>query len=150
LPITDNITIPFLKSFSKLACLQLKKINCITRSKVDELNIKVTSLSQYAVYLSGGNQQKVILARGLCNKEAKLFLFEEPTRGVDIGSRVEIYKMINYLTNKGNSCIIVSSDLDELLLLCDRILVLENGSVSRNLETSETSKSDLLKIIMEN
>jgi ribose transport system ATP-binding protein len=150
LPIKDNITIPYLKLFANLGFLKRNRINDITRLKVDELNIKVTSLSQHAISLSGGNQQKVILARWLCNKDAKVFLFEEPTRGIDIGSKVEIYKMIDNLTKKGSSCIIASSDLDELLLLCDRILVLESGSVSLNLKASETSKSRLLKIIMGN
>lgn len=148
LSITDNITMPFLKLFTKLGCLQHKRINRMVQSKVNELDIKATNLSQYAINLSGGNQQKVILARWLSNKNTKILLFEEPTRGIDIGSKVEIYKIINNLTKKGNACIIMSSELDELLLLCDRILVLEKGSISTVLDVSDTSKADLLQIIM--
>ena len=148
LPVTDNITMPYLKSFAVLGCLQAKRIEEATRSKVDELNIRVVNLSQCASELSGGSQQKVILARWLCNKNARIFLFEEPTRGVDVGSKTEIYQMIHDLTKRGNSCIVVSSELDEILLLCDRILVMNDGMVSHVLRTSETSKTNLLKMIM--
>ncbi|MBN1618621.1 sugar ABC transporter ATP-binding protein [Candidatus Dojkabacteria bacterium] len=148
LSVADNITMPFLKLFSKMGFLLYKKISHIVQEKVSELDIKTTNLSQHAIDLSGGNQQKVILARWLSNKEVKILLFEEPTRGVDVASKVEIYSIINNLTQKGNACLIMSSELDELLLLCDRILVLEKGSIAEVLNISEISKSQLLKIIM--
>lgn len=148
LPITENILMPYLKSFSNKGFISAKKILNATDSKVKELNIKVNHLSQPVIYLSGGNQQKVILARWLCNDKAGIFLFEEPTRGIDIGSKFEIYQYINNLKKRKCGCIIVSSEIDEILLLCDRLLVLENGCLSDTLESSNINKSALFQLIM--
>lgn len=146
--VTDNITMPYLQELSLMGFVNVNKARTITKIKVAELKIKISDILQPVVYLSGGNQQKVILARWLCNKNAKLFIFEEPTKGIDIVAKSEIYSIINKFKINGNGCIVMSSDLDELMLLSDRIIVIENGCISNITETSSMSKHDLLEIVM--
>jgi ribose transport system ATP-binding protein len=93
--------------------------------------------------LSGGTQQKIILSKWLAT-QARVLIFDEPTRGIDIGARVEIYNLINDLAQNGNSIIITSVDFNEILGMCDRILVMRNGRIVANLPRSEASKQSLL------
>lgn len=146
--VTDNVTMPYLQELSLMGFLNSKKAKMITKIKVNELKIKTSDIQQPVVNLSGGNQQKVILARWLCNKNAKLFIFEEPTKGIDISAKSEIYSIINNFKITGNGCIVMTSDLDELMLLSDRIIILEMGSISSIINTDNVSKADLFEIVM--
>ena len=96
---------------------------------IDELSIKTDSNRKLTGKLSGGNQQKVLLARYLLTKP-KVLIFDEPTRGIDVGAKVSIYQILNRLKSEGISIIMISSDLSEVMGISDRILVMYNGSIT--------------------
>jgi len=146
--VIDNITMPYLKHHSLFGFVDGGKVRGIAKEKVSDLCIKVSDIEQAVTYLSGGNQQKVILARLLSNNKAKIFVLEEPTKGIDIGAKSEIYSIINKLLENGNACLVISSDLDELMLLSDRIIVLESGIIKKILDANDVSRSELLNIVM--
>jgi ribose transport system ATP-binding protein len=109
----------------------------------ERLGIHTESLSQKALFLSGGTQQKVVLSKWLATR-SRVLIFDEPTQGIDVGARVEIYRLINELAQQGVGIIIVSSDLSEILGMCDRILILYQGRVAAHLPRSAASKSVIL------
>lgn len=146
--VADNITMPYLKDYSRMGVIDSDKVREITSEKVSSLGIKVSDVDQPVAYLSGGNQQKVILARLLCNSNAKLFILEEPTKGIDVGARAEIYSIITDVLKKGNACIVSSSDLDELMLLCDRIILLDGGGIKKILNVECVKSRELLDFVM--
>ena len=108
-----------------------------------ELDIKLTSLDQLALNLSGGNQQKVVLSKWLCT-QADIFIFDEPTRGIDVGSKQEFYRLMNELTARGVAIIVISSDLPELLSISDRILVMHNGTIVEQFKRDEFDQEKIL------
>ena len=114
----------------------------ITRNYITSLRIKTPSESQLAKNLSGGNQQKVMLARWLFN-QSKLMIFEEPTRGIDVNAKVEVYNLMSEIVEAGNSVVIVSSDLAELEGICDRILVMRNGRIAKELVGDEIEQGQI-------
>ena len=109
----------------------------------DQLKIKCTSLDQKISELSGGNQQKVIIAKWLL-ADAELFLFDEPTRGIDVGAKNEIYKIMRNLANEGRGVIMVSSELPELLSVCDEIIVFNNGEINSRISSSEATEEKII------
>src|SRR5512134_102178 len=110
---------------------------------VGELLIRTPSLSQIVNNLSGGNQQKVVVAKWLfCN--SKILIFDEPTRGIDVGTKYAIYELIGFLARQGRGIIMISSDLPEVLGLTDRLLVLHEGSLAATLTTAETTPDEVL------
>jgi ribose transport system ATP-binding protein len=96
--------------------------------------------------LSGGNQQKVVIARSLCCKSS-IFLFDEPTQGVDVGAKVEIYHLLNDIVRRGAAVLIASSELPELLGMCDRILAMYRGEIIEEFKAKETSQEEILRAI---
>lgn len=115
-----------LTSFANV--LDRRRIEEMASKSIQDLQIKTAGLNQTIRYLSGGNQQKVLLARWL-NVKPKILILDEPTRGVDVGAKAEIRRVIQELVNQGISAIVISSDLEELLAMSDRILVMSNGSI---------------------
>lgn len=113
---------------SRANILDRNRIETMATDSIKKLQIKTSGPSQLIRYLSGGNQQKVLLARWL-NAEPKILILDEPTRGVDVGAKAEIRRVIQNLVNQGISAIVISSDLEELLAMSDRILVMANGSI---------------------
>ena len=109
----------------------------------ERLGIRDKNLAQYVVYLSGGTQQKVVLSKWLATR-SRVLIFDEPTRGIDVGARVEIYHLMNELAQQGTAMIIVSSDLSEILGMCDRILVLYQGRIVAHLPRAAASKQAIL------
>ena len=96
--------------------------------------------------LSGGNQQKIVLAKWL-ESNSDIIIFDEPTRGIDVGAKYEIYQLINQLAEKGKSIIIVSSELSELLGICNRIIVMHEGHLKGEInDTSTSTQKDILKM----
>jgi ABC-type sugar transport system ATPase subunit len=100
----------------------------LVKPVMDELNVKTPSLMQEVVYLSGGNQQKVVLGKWLVNK-ARVYVFDEPTRGIDVNAKAEFYKQMTRLAREGNSIIMVSSEMPELISMSDRVLVVREGAI---------------------
>ncbi|MBP9015430.1 MAG: sugar ABC transporter ATP-binding protein [Candidatus Atribacteria bacterium] len=116
---------------------------------VDKLSIKVGSVQQKVSELSGGNQQKVIIARWLC-KNPDILIFDEPTTGIDVGTKAEIYKLFSEILDEGKGIILISSYLPELIGLSDRIIVISNGEVAGEVERKDFSEEYLLRLAMKN
>lgn len=115
-----------------------------SEQQVKALRIKTTHLEQAAVNLSGGNQQKIIIARWVC-KDTDILIFDEPTRGIDVGAKLEIYELMNRLVAKGKSIIMISSELPEVLGMCDRILVMRSGRITGELSANEATQEKIMQ-----
>jgi ABC-type sugar transport system ATPase subunit len=141
LTVLENISIATLPRYTNAGVLDKRKERKDGQAQVDALRIKVSSLSQAVGELSGGNQQKVLISRWLL-RSPRLYIFSEPTRGIDVGAKVEIYKIIRELTSRGNSAIIVSSELPEIIGMSDRILVMHAGRLGGVLDQSKTTATE--------
>jgi ABC-type sugar transport system ATPase subunit len=132
LPIDYNVTIATLPAISRFGFLDHKAERSITKEHVDRLRIKCSSGMQLAGRLSGGNQQKVVIAKWLA-RGARIFLFDEPTRGIDVGAKVEVFEVMSELARSGAAILMVSSELPEITQVADRILVMREGEISGEL-----------------
>jgi ribose transport system ATP-binding protein len=142
--VTSNICITTLDDLQTLFFLSEKKEAELTAKYISDLQIKTSSPSQLAKNLSGGNQQKIVLAKWLA-KKPKVLMLDEPTRGIDINAKNEIYKLILKLAEEGLGIIMVSSELPEILAVSDRILVMAEGAVTGEFIASEATESKILK-----
>lgn len=142
--VKENIVMSVLRKISKLTIISVKTINKITDHAVKSFGIRTPSGNQKVIKLSGGNQQKIVFAR-IAEVRPRILLLDEPTRGIDIGSKVEIYNNIMDFAEKGTAIIIVSSDILEILGLTDRVLVMKEGTVVAQVNTKEADS----KIIMD-
>ncbi|PYG90273.1 ribose transport system ATP-binding protein [Ruminiclostridium sufflavum DSM 19573] len=140
-----NITLTILNRISKMNIIQKPAENQISQKYFKDLEVKAPSLKQKVQALSGGNQQKVVLAKWLAT-DSKVLIFDEPTRGIDVGAKQEIYKLINELAGKGMAVIMISSDMEELLGMSDRLIVFSEGEITRELDKSEYSQSKVLEL----
>ncbi|WP_330683990.1 ATP-binding cassette domain-containing protein [Petrocella sp. FN5] len=123
--VEDNIALPNLQMFKKIL-LDDKAIRQVTKDYISKLRIKTSSPKAQVKTLSGGNQQKVVIAKWLC-LDADIYIFDEPTRGIDVGARDEIYEIMYELIQQGASIMMISSDLVEVLKMCDRVAVMREG-----------------------
>lgn len=121
-----------------------KKRNDLIMKYIKDLNIKTASADIAVSSLSGGNQQKVVIAKWLATKP-KLLILDEPTRGVDVGARAEIYAIINQLANEGLAIIMVSSDLPEIINMCDSVCVMRNGELVAQLDKSDMTQENIMR-----
>jgi putative multiple sugar transport system ATP-binding protein len=119
----------------------------VTSEYRKKLNIKCSSIRQLAVNLSGGNQQKVVLSKWLF-AGPEILILDEPTRGIDVGAKYEIYTIINRLASEGKAIILISSELPEVLGICDRIYVMREGKIVGEMPASEASQEIVMKCIM--
>jgi ribose transport system ATP-binding protein len=138
-----NISITNIQELTTNRLLDSKKIHAQAEDYQKKMKIKTPSLNQLVQNLSGGNQQKVVLAQVLA-ANTEIVIFDEPTRGIDIGARTEIYGLMNQLAEDGKSIIMVSSDMEELLGMSDRIIVLSEGRITGELDRSEFSQEKIL------
>jgi len=147
MPIYRNVTLSNQKDFVTGRFFRLKRKELAAgRQFREELRIATRSVELNAGSLSGGNQQKVVLSKLLCAK-CRLFIMDDPTRGVDVGSKVEIYNIINGLTAQGCSVILISSELPELVSMSDRIYVAREGRIIKELPKSECTQDNVMKYI---
>ena len=140
-----NLSICILETISKYCVVDFKTEEQKQREIIERLRIKLPHAGVLAKTLSGGNQQKVVLAKWLL-AEADVLIFDEPTRGVDVGAKQEIYQLINELTDKGMAVIMVSSDMEELMGVPDRIIVLHEGECTGGLDKKDFSQVEILKL----
>ena len=148
--VRDNITLAQLKNFSRFGqVLQFQKENSTVDAEIEKLRIKTRHRSQVVKTLSGGNQQKVVLAKWLLT-EPEIIILDEPTRGIDIGAKAEIYKLIAQLAEQGRAVIMISSELEEILGLCDRVMVLYHGKIAAEFERREFNQENIIKAAMGN
>lgn len=145
LGINFNTVIANIDGYSKMGVLDNKKMTEDTKWVIDSMKVKTPSQKTAIRTLSGGNQQKVIIGRWLLTNP-EILLLDEPTRGIDVGAKYEIYQLIIDLANKGKGVIVVSSEMPELLGICDRILVMSNGRIAGIEETSKLSQEDIMAL----
>lgn len=143
LSVKDNICLPSLDRFSRFGVVNEALENEVADKYRRDLRIKTPTLSQQVVHLSGGNQQKVVLSKLLCT-ESDILIFDEPTRGIDVGSKVEIYELMNELTARGAGIIMISSELPEILGMSDRILVMSEGKLAGEFTAEEATQEAIL------
>jgi ribose transport system ATP-binding protein len=137
--VTHNITLSSLSNLASLiGRIDQQKERSLIRRFIDQLSIKIHTPRQIVATLSGGNQQKVVLAKWL-NTGAELFMFDEPTRGIDVGTKQEIYALLNNLSARGAGILMISSELPEVLGMSDRIIVMCQGRVSGELKRSKAT-----------
>ena len=139
LPVGFNVTLANTAGISHWGVLDLKRQNEITAEYQSKLRIRMASPKQLAGKLSGGNQQKVVIAKWLF-RGAKVFLFDEPTRGIDVGAKVEVFEVMDELARSGAAVLMVSSEMQELLQVADRILVMRQGRITGELPGSTTQE----------
>jgi ribose transport system ATP-binding protein len=142
--VTDNLTLPALRSFARLGFIRRAEQRTAARHYLDRLAVRCDDPARAVGTLSGGNQQKVALARLLCC-DAQVLLLDEPTRGIDVGSKAEIYRAIGELAHTGKAVLWVSSYLPELLGVCDRIAVMHRGRLGPARPASELSEAALMR-----
>lgn len=142
--IEENISMASHHELSRHGIMDDKKVRGNAEAFVEKLNIKTPGLWQKAQFLSGGNQQKVVLAKWLC-RNTKVLIIDEPTRGIDVGGKYEIYKLMNQLSEEGIGIILISSELPEILGMSDRILVFNNGRIAGELSKDEADQVRILK-----
>ncbi len=142
--VRENITIANLSRLCNLQFIKRKEEKHKAEEYVKRLRVKTTDIEQQVQFLSGGNQQKTIIARWLLNQPKVLFL-DEPTHGVDVGAKTEIYEIIDRLAEEGVSIVLISSELPEVLTLADRILVMHNGMITGELQRSEADQEKIMQ-----
>ena len=142
LPIRENVTLGDLKKFCKFGILQEKKEREAVTECVDKMMLSRRSIDQQAGELSGGNQQKVVLSKLIAHGDVKVYIFDEPTRGIDVGAKSEIYQLISNLSRTGAPSIVISSEIPEIQALCDRVVVMSEGRVTAVLSRDQLKDSN--------
>jgi ribose transport system ATP-binding protein len=142
--VESNINLSCLKKL--MSCRMMDEKKCVSNAMyyINRLSIKTPGIRQLVQYLSGGNQQKVVIAKALSN-DVKVIIFDEPTRGIDVGAKYEIYQLINELSKAGVAIIFISSELPEILGMSDRILVMHNGTITGELAAKEATQEKILQ-----
>ncbi|MDC7291644.1 sugar ABC transporter ATP-binding protein [Blautia schinkii] len=141
----ENMAAPNLKAYKKKLFLDYNQQKEDSKEFAKKLNVKAPSVFTNMSALSGGNQQKVIMAKWLM-KKPKVFLIDEPTRGVDVGAKAEIQRMIRELAREGTSCLVVSSEIEEISALSDRVIILNRGVIKGELSREEIEKHTLMSL----
>lgn len=146
-PIRENISLPNLKKTIKNSLINKKLETEMEITIAKQLNIKMSSLEQLTNNLSGGNQQKVVLAKWLV-KEPKVLILDEPTRGIDVGAKSEIHRMICDLASTGMAIIMISSEMPEIMGMSDRVIVISAGKLSGEFAIKDTNQEEILKFAL--
>jgi len=144
LSVAANIILASMRRLCTMGFLHLHKEKSLSERYIRELGIHTAGPNQKVEFLSGGNQQKVALAKWLCS-HSKIMIFDEPTRGIDVGSKIEVYRLMNQLVKEGVGIIMISSELPEVMAMADRILVMCRGSFSAEFERGEATQEDILR-----
>ena len=143
--VTENITITNLKKITKLGFIKKRKETDAASSLVERLKIRLSFIRQDIKTLSGGNQQKVILARWL-DSNAKIIIFDEPTRGIDVAAKAQIYQLMKELLQQGASIIMISSELPEILEMSDRVIVMHEGKITGEINREEATEQKIIAL----
>ncbi len=144
-PIRENITLPALSRYASAGLVNNKAECKISKEMCEKLNVKTPSIETRAGNLSGGNQQKVVLAKWL-SLDPKLLIFDEPTRGIDVGAKSEIYQLMRNLAESGVAIVMISSDMEEILGESDRIAVMHEGAITGILDRADATEEAIMKL----
>jgi ribose transport system ATP-binding protein len=134
--VRNNISLPFVRRLANFGFIKQKAEQAVVRDYVKALKIKTPSENAKTLTLSGGNQQKVAIAKWLATR-SDVIIFDEPTHGIDVGAKHDIYQLLRELSDEGKGIIMISSELPEILNVCDRILVFRDGRIVQTLEHTE-------------
>jgi len=145
LDVGQNISVCTLVEATRLGVISFRRENAMARRSIDQLNVKTAGVHVPVTSLSGGNQQKAIVGRWLLT-EPKVLLLDDPTRGVDVGAKAELYRLMDRLCREGLGIIVTSSELPEMLTVCDRILVLCEGHVTGELQRNEATEQRIMEL----
>jgi ribose transport system ATP-binding protein len=143
--VRENITLPALSRYSSAGFIRRSAEEAVAQKMCAELKIKTPSIEVTASNLSGGNQQKVVLAKWL-SLDPKVILFDEPTRGIDVGAKAEIYQLMRRLADEGVAILMISSDMEEILGNSDRVAVMHEGRISGILDRPECSQEAIMRL----
>ena len=143
--VANNMVMASLDKYTKGSFVKDREINHVANEYVDKISVKTPHIKQQIKNLSGGNQQKVVISKWLI-RNCDILIFDEPTRGIDVGAKSEIYKLMNTLTKSGKSIIMISSELPELLRMSDRIFVMCEGSHTGTLSIEEANQHSIMKL----
>jgi ribose transport system ATP-binding protein len=143
LTVRKNLTLTILDKIKSLLFINDRKEKSVVQASIKDFNIQTPSIDKETRYLSGGNQQKTVLAKWT-RVDPKLIILDEPTRGIDVGAKEELYVMMRELAQKGTAIIMISSELPEILGMSDRIVVMRGGEISRILDPSEATEENIL------
>ena len=146
LDVRTNLILANMKGFSNGPFLNKSRIEKSGKENVEALKIKTPSLDEVTAQLSGGNQQKVVIGKWM-NINADIFIFDEPTRGIDVGAKIEVYRVMNDMVKAGKCVIMVSSELPEILAMSDHVVVMRGGRVMANVErgSAHFNSEDIMK-----
>jgi ribose transport system ATP-binding protein len=147
-PIYKNVTLSSFARFARLSLLDERRERAVAREQIQALELRPPDPDRLAGTLSGGNQQKILLARWLVHG-TRVLLLDEPTRGVDVGARTEIYSLIRRLADAGTAIVVVSSEIPEVLGLSDRVMVIADGHVIQTTSAADIDEHGVLDLIME-
>ena len=147
--VRENITMPAMERYSSGGIISRPKENAVSRDMKERLRIKAPTVESVVRGLSGGNQQKVVLAKWL-SLDPKVLIFDEPTRGIDIGARAEIYALMRGLAEAGTAILMISSDMEEVLGLSDRIAVMKEGRLTGILRRDEATEESVMRLAVAN
>lgn len=142
--ICQNLSLNLLKDYTKGMLLDRKRVKQVSETYMQKLRVKAPNDQQIVDFLSGGNQQKVVLGKWLAT-EPNILILEEPTRGVDVGAKAEIYQIIHQLAEGGLSILLISSEMPEVIGMSDRILVMHKGEFVHEFRRGEVDQEQLLK-----
>lgn len=143
LPVLENIVLPTLDNHSRAGWMDQRGLRNTAQAYVDKLNIRTPHLRQKAMFLSGGNQQKVVLAKWLA-LQPKVLVMDEPTRGIDVGAKAEVHALMSQLAQAGMGIIMISSELPEILGMSDRVLVMHEGRAAAILDRAEATQEKIM------
>jgi ribose transport system ATP-binding protein len=143
--VRENITLPALEKYSSAGFILKTAEEAIAQKMCAELKIKTPTTEVTASNLSGGNQQKVVLAKWL-SLDPKVILFDEPTRGIDVGAKAEIYQLMRRLADRGVAILMISSDMEEILGNSDRVAVMHEGRISGILDRPQCTQEAIMRL----
>ena len=144
LSVADNITLANLREYFKTFYLSRERESSDDKTMVKTLAIKVANVKQAITSLSGGNQQKVVIAKSLLTKP-KVLLLDEPTWGIDVGAKHEVFQLMNEFASRGLGIIFVSSELEEITRMADRVIVMSEGEITADCPHSEITESEMVQ-----
>jgi len=145
--IGENITLPILEKFSKTSGLDIKKERAYAKLLAEKVDVKANSIFTLASQLSGGNQQKVVVAKMLA-ADLKIIILDEPTKGVDVGAKAAMYEIMSDLASQGYAIIMISSEMPEMIGMSDRIVVMRNGRISKIINREDATQEKILEAAM--
>jgi ribose transport system ATP-binding protein len=143
--VRENITLPSLRRFSSCCLISRERERRETAARIDELRIKTPGGEALARNLSGGNQQKIVLAKWLA-LGPKVMILDEPTRGIDVGAKAEIYRLMRALAEKGVVILMISSDMEEILNVSDRVAVMREGEITGVLNRADCAEENIMNL----